>query len=156
MVHRIKVLSLLGLACVLSLAGCQSMNLNTPASASFASVNISGSTAEQIFKTATDVFRENGYAGSILDSQHWVFTREGTRLETISRDGLIAAQNGQSTLVRVRTELVELGSGQYRLQCQTYMVIDAGQRLEEEVRLANFRSKPYQKILDEVAQRLNE
>jgi hypothetical protein len=100
------------------------------------------------------VFCENGYTESFNDGQSLVFTREGSRLETISRDGLVAAQEGQSTLVRVRAELVKLGAGTYRLQCQTYMVINAGQRFEEEVRLANIRSRPYQKMLDAVKDRL--
>jgi hypothetical protein len=140
------------LVCVLSLTGCSSWN--KPASASFASVTITGHTAEQIRDTATAVFRENGYTGSAIDARRLVFTREGTRLETISRDGVMAAQKGQSTLVRVKAELVDLGSGVYRLQCQTYMVTDAGQRREEETRLFDIRSGPYQKLLDEVGTRL--
>jgi hypothetical protein len=86
--------------------------------------------------------------------RYWIFTREGSRLETISRDGLIAAQDGQSTFVRVKVELVEQGSGVNRLQCQAYMVTDAGQHLEDEVRLINIRSRPYQKLLNEVRNRL--
>lgn len=139
-------------ACALGLAGCSSWN--APASASFASVTITGRTAEQICATTTSVFCENGYTESFNDGQSLVFTREGSRLETISRDGLVAAQEGQSTLVRVRVELVALGSGTYRLQCQTYMVINAGRTFEEEVRLANIRSRPYQKMLDAVKDRL--
>lgn len=149
---RSSVLLFLLLVCALSFNGCSSWN--APASASFASVTITGRTAEQICDTMTAVFCENGYAGPSVDARYWVFTKEASRLQTISRDGLIAAQDGQSTLVRVKVELVELGPGMSRLQCQTYMVTDAGQRLEEEVRLLNIRSRPYQKLLNEVKQRL--
>lgn len=154
MIRQLKFIrhSFLLLVCALSLVGCSSWN--SPAFASFASVNITGHTAEQICDTATAVFRENGYSGSAVDEQHLVFTREGTRMETIACDGLVAAQDGKSTLVRVRVELVDLGPDIYRLQCQTYMVIKAGHPFEEEARLFNIRSGPYQKLLDEVAQRL--
>ncbi len=138
--------------CALGLAGCSS--LNAPASASFASVKITDRTAKQICDTTTAVFRENGYAGSAVDAKHLVFTREGSRMETIAYDGVVAAQEGASTLVRVRVELVDLGSGVYRVQCQTHMVIRAGQTFEEEVRVSNLRSKPYQKLLDDIRLRL--
>ena len=139
--------------CAMSLIGCSSFN--KPASASFASVDITGRTAEQIGDATTAVFRENGYTDSAIDDRHWVFTREGSLMETISYDGLVAAQEGQSTLVRVRVELVELNPSMYRLQAQTYMVTKAGQHFEEEIQLFNIRSRPYQKLLNEVAQRLN-
>ncbi len=145
------MLFLLG-ANVLGLAGCSS--LNKPASASFASVVIKGSTAKRICDITTEVFHENGYSGGRVNELNLVFTREGSRLETISRDGLMAAQEGKSTLVRVRAELVNLGGGSYRLQCQTFMVIDAGGPFEEEARLLDIRSRPYQKMLDEAAWRL--
>jgi hypothetical protein len=138
--------------CMLGLAGCSS--LTAPASASFASVTLTGYTAEKICETTTSVFHENGYGGSVVGENRMVFIREGSRLETISRDGLIAAQNGESTIVKVRAELIKLGEEVYRLQCQTFMVIDAGQMLEEEVRLSNIRSRPYQKMLNEVKSRL--
>jgi hypothetical protein len=55
----------------------------------------------------------------------------------------------------VKAEIVELGEGSNRLQCQTYMVRNAGDSFfEEETRLTNMRSGPYQKLLNEVAQRM--
>jgi len=51
------------------------------------------------------------------------------------------------TIIRVRAELVDLGNGAQRLQCQTYMVSGAGDSFfENESRLANFRSGPYQDL----------
>jgi hypothetical protein len=133
-------------------AGCRSMD--GPASASFASVTISGKSAAQICETAAAVFREEGYQ-AFSTGQGLVCEKEGSRANTISRDGLVAAQAGARTLVRVRTEVVDLENGFHRLQCQAYMVSGAGDSFfEEEHRLANFRSKPYQKLLDEVAKRL--
>lgn len=143
-------LSLL-LVCGLFSAGC---HLGQPASASFASVTITGKSGGQIRDATLAVFRENGYRAS-ASGQQLIFEREGSRANTISRDGLAAAQAGAVTIVRVRVDLVDLGGGSQRLQCQAFMVSGAGDAFfENEVRLANFRSRPYQDLLDEVAKRL--
>jgi hypothetical protein len=144
----------LWLVCGLFGTGCSSMS--GPGSASFASVTIAGQTGEQIRNTTETVFRENGYE-PVASAETMVFDKEGTRANTLSRDGLVAAQSGARTIVRVRVEVVALGAGSDRLQCEAYMVSGAGDSFfEEEHRLANIRSRPYQNILDEVAKRLKQ
>jgi hypothetical protein len=140
------------LACGLAGIGCSS--LNKPASASFASVTISGKSAAEIRDATVTVFRENGYQvfGS---SQGLTFEKEGTKANSIARDGFVGSHYGAVTIIRVRAELVPLGNGAQRLQCQTYMVSDANDPfMQDEHRLANFRSGPYQELLEEVAKRL--
>jgi hypothetical protein len=144
----------LALACGLFGTGCSS--LGKPASASFASVTITGQSAQQIQDATVAVFREHGYQ-VFTSGQGLTFEKEGTRANTISRDGLVGAHYGAVTIVRVRAELVELDAGSYRLQCQAFMVSGAGDAfMENEARLANFRNRPYQKLLDEVAKRLKQ
>ena len=144
----------LSLVCGLLSAGCRSMS--QPASASFASVTIKGKTAEQILGATMVLFGENGYQAA-ASSQGLIFQKEGTRGNTIARDGLVATQAGARTLVRVRADVVDVGGGSHRLQCQAYMVSGAGDVFfEEEHRLANFRRGPYQKLLNEVARRLKQ
>ena len=68
---------------------------------------------------------------------------------------LVALQAGARSVVRVRVELVDLEGGSHRLQGQAYMVSDVGDSFfEEEHRLANLRSGPYQDLLNKVARRL--
>ena len=84
-----------------------------------------------------------------------VFEKEGTRANNLAYNGVVGTHYGAQTIVRVKTELVELGGGSHRLQCQAYMVRNAGDSFfEEEQRLANVRRGPYQTLLDEVAKRL--
>ena len=86
-----------------------------------------------------------------------VFETEGSRANPLARDGLAAAQAGARTLVRVRADVVVLGRGSHRLQCQAFMVSGAGDSFfEEEHPLRNIRSRPYQNLLDEVAMRLKQ
>ena len=144
---------LLSLAGGLFTTGC---HLGEPASASFASVLISGKTPAQIHATTIAVFKENGYLASTND-QEMTFEKEGSRGQTIAYDGLVGAHYGAVTLVRVRAKLLDAGNDTQRLQCQAYIVTDANDPMFlKEIRLANYRSGPYQKILDEVAKRLNQ
>jgi hypothetical protein len=137
--------------CGLLAGGCSSL----PNSASFASVVIKDRTVEQIRDATVAVFTAEGYAGSAAAGGQLVFTKEGSRLNTISRDGLYATQQGASTLVRVKVKLVNLAPDTHRLQCDAFMVSGAGDSFfEEEHRLANFRSRPYQNLLDKVARQL--
>jgi ABC-type glycerol-3-phosphate transport system substrate-binding protein len=149
----LKFLSL-ALACGLASFGCSSMN--KPASASFASVTISGRSAAEIRDATIAVFRENGYQ-VFASSQGLTFEKEGSKINSISRDGLVGSHYGAVTIIRVRVQLVDFGNDTQRLQCQTSMVSGAGDAFtEEEHRLTNFRSGPYQDLLDEVAKRLKQ
>jgi hypothetical protein len=152
-IHRLGCLAL-PLLCGLLSAGCCS--LGKPASASFASVAISGKTAGEIRDATIAVFRENVYQvfGS---SEGLTFEKEGTKGNTLAHEGPFAAYQGAVTIIRVRASLVALGSGVWRLQCQAYMVSGAGDSFfENEHKLADFRSGPYQDLLDEVARRLKQ
>jgi len=153
---KITMTSLLGLLAFLLVGlfspGCTS--LGKPASASFASVTLRGKTPQQIQEATLAVFHENGFQGS-ASGPTLVFEREGSRANSIARDGLVRSHYGAVTIIRVRVQLVELGADSHRLQCQAYMVSDAGDAfMQTEHRLANFRSGPYQKLLDDVAKRL--
>ncbi len=144
----------LSLLCGLLSAGCSS--LSQPASASFASVVISGKSAAEIRDATIAVFREDGYQvfGS---SRGLVFEKEGTKANSIARDGFVGSHYGAVTIIRVRAEVVVLSTGDQRLQCHAYMVSGAGDSFfEEEHKLADFRGGPYQDLLDEVAKRLKQ
>ena len=133
-------------------AGCGAMK---PNGASFASVNIQGHSMEEIAAATAKVFGEDGYTGGLAGPGKLVFQQEASRATTFSQEGLYATSQGAKTMNRVRVEIVPLsGSAGYRLQCQAYIVRDAGAMLEDEVRLANFRSGPYQRLLNKVKKNL--
>lgn len=148
-----RSISVWGVLLLLAVSGCKSAS--GPGSASFASVTIHKHSPEEIHAAAGQVFRADGYAGAQVGATQMVFDKEASRLATISRDGLIAAQGGARTIERVRTELVDLGGGSYRLQCQAFMVTGAGDSFfEDEVRKTNLRSGPYRSLLNKVAKKL--
>jgi len=138
---------------VLALAGCKSAS--GPGSASFASVTIKNHTPTEIHDAAADVFREDGFAAFQVAPDRMVFEKEASRLASLSRDGLVATQAGARTIERVRTELVDLGGGTYRLQCQAYMVSGAGDSFfENEVAKTHMRAGPYRSLMNKVGKKL--
>jgi len=154
---RIKMMKMLLnavgiLALTLIGTGCRSMS--GPTSASFASVTITGKSLEEIRNASAAVFQADGYRAS-ASGQEMLFEKEGSLNNTFAHDGFVAAQGGAVTIVRVRAEIVDLGGGTRRLQCHAFMVKSAGDSFfEEEHKLANIRSGPYQKLLNKVAKRL--
>jgi hypothetical protein len=148
---RLAALTCLGLA--LLAAGCQSAS--APASASFASVTIQNHTPQEIATATAQVFNADGYRGVPSSVGQMVFEKEASRATTLSRDGLVATQQGASTINRVRVEIVPLSAGTCRLQCQAYMVSGGSDPFfQNEVRLTNVRSGPYRSLLKKVAEQL--
>ncbi len=154
-VHRRPTLLAVGFALLggVFFSGCAT---NKPASASFASVVIANQSTETIQDTTMLVFGEAGYKANRVPDGTMVFEKEGSRGDQIVYGGLGGAAYGGAVTVRVRAEIVDLaGQDARRLQCQAYMVRDAGSGIfEDKSRLADFRSGPYQKLLDEVATKL--
>jgi len=132
--------------------GC---HLGQPGSARFASVVIQQRSPEEIQAAAVQVFQADGYTAHPNGAGQWLFEKEGTRANNLAYNGVVGTHYGAQTLVRVKTEIVDLGGGAHRLQCQAYMVRNAGDSFfEDESRLSNLRSSPYQDLLDKVAKRL--
>ncbi len=102
------------------------------------------------------VFGEAGYKANRSHNGSMVFEKEGSKGDQILYGGLGGAAYGGAVTVRVKAEIVDLmGQDAHRLQCQAYMVQDAGEGVfEDKQRLANFRRGPYQKLLDDVATKL--
>jgi len=133
-------------------AGCR---LGQPGSASFASVVIPDRSPEQIQDAAVQVFRADGYAAYQAGPGQMVFQKEGTKMNNIGQNGIVDTYYGGQTMIRVRAEIVALGTGSCRLQCQAYMVRNAGDSFfEDEHPLATIRRGPYQHLLDKVAKQL--
>jgi hypothetical protein len=140
---------------LIAVAGCSSWN--KPASESFASVLITNVSPDEIHKTTIKVFQEADYLSYYRDPTQdlLVFEKEGTQGESYAYNGVVGTQYGQITLNRVKVRFVSRADGSCRVNCQAFIVRDASSRLGgEEIRVSNLRSGPYQKLLDEVAERL--
>lgn len=134
-------------------AGCGSLGNTSPGS--FASVTIYNHSIDEIKEMTIRAFKEKGYAPGAPASEMLVFERNASGLTTVARDGLVAADAGARTVDRVKVQWNDVDSGGWRVYCQAYLVSGAGDSFfEEEHRLGNMRSRPYQEILDDVLKRL--
>ena len=121
----------------------------------FASVTIHGRTEEQIAAVTTLVFRDAGYSGGGLGGSQIVFQKAGSQWTNLAYEGAVGTAYGASTVVRVKVDIVSVGAGSFRLQCQAYVVRDAGDSFfEEEQALSKVRSGPYKTLLNKVAEQL--
>jgi len=137
-------------AASLGLLGCKS--LSKPDSASFASVRIQGSTPEEIRDATVAVFKQDGYQAVRTVPPDLVFEKEGSRWDRIAYGSWV---DDAPVAIRVKASIVPLSEGAFRLQCTAYMVRSKGDPVfEDEVRLRNNHSKPYQALLDKVLGRL--
>jgi hypothetical protein len=133
-------------AASLALVGCKS--LDQPASASFASVRIQGRTPEQIRAATLVVFEQDGYRPVRLDPANLVFEKEASRWNQIAYGDWV---DDKPVWVRVKASIQPISADTFRLQCNAFVVRSKGDAVfEEEVRLKNNRSKPYQALLDKV------
>jgi hypothetical protein len=118
-------------------------------------VEIKGKTPQEICQTTGAVFQDDGYMVGSLNPSAMVFQKEASRAQSLAYGGVVDTHYGSLTLVRVRASLVDLGMGKYRLQCKAYMVRSAQDSFfEDESALLNIRARPYQNLLDKVADQL--
>lgn len=146
------VIRYLGVMGLVGLAGLGCKSGTDPASVSFASVSIQHSTTDQVKQATLAVFAENGYEVALSKGEQIVFEKQGSAMNQVAYGGWIA---GQDVWVRVPVTIVPLAPGSHRVECRAYMVRNKGDTFfEEEVKLSRVRKKPYQKMLKDVAARL--
>lgn len=129
--------------------------MDKPASASFASAIIANQTPEKIRQATTAVFLDNGYQSIPQSDSALVFEREATRREQIDYAGFAGTQQGDVVVIRVRVQIRAKDSSSYWLECKAYAVRNPGQPVfEQTTPLFNFQSKSYQKLMDQVAEKV--
>jgi len=133
---------------LLLVTGCQS---SKPGGSSHAAVEIKGHSASEIQNTTVAVFAENGFTLRTNTPLLMLFDRAATTGEKVKYGDWF--NDGMKMEIKVRFQ--SLPEETYLLRADVYAVQDANNTsFREEKRLMMFSSKEYQKLLDEVAQRL--
>jgi hypothetical protein len=139
---------MVGLA--LGWVGCHSTDSSSPAR--FASVVISGNTPGQIRDAAMEVFGDNGYRAASTDPSAMVFEKEGSSMNNFAYGSWL----GDSRVwIRVKAGIIMTGERRNLLECTAFLVRDIGSAAEEELPVRGMHRGQYQKLLDQVASRLN-
>ena len=141
----------LAIIAVVLATGCSSMN--RPASTSFAGVLITNQNRESIKAATVTVFQQNGYQLAPTPSNELAFQREATRREQLD----VGTHDGEQVLIRVQMNIEPNGVGAYWLGCKAYAICNPGQPVfESSTALFGFQSGPYQKLLDNVKDTLQQ
>ena len=139
--------------CGLAGWGCRSTeNPANPAGAQFAAVEIHGNTPGQISAMTKEVFEKHGFKTTETRIDRLVFEKPGSKMDNFAYGSWMS---DNPVWLRIKVAIVPIAEAACRLQCNAYLVQDKGRALEEEDRMKHLHSGEYQKLLEEVAQRLN-
>lgn len=106
---------------------------------------------EEIQKATAEVFGAEGYSERGRSAEMMVFDRAGSRRDAAKYGGWY----GEGVTMRVRVGFTSLAGGNYRLQADASAVQDAGDPFfADESRAMMLNRRPYQNLLNEVANRL--
>ena len=97
-----------------------------------------------------DVFQDNGYDLMPASAEAQVFEKKATALNNFAYGNWMDT----AVWVRVRVSVVPVVDQVWRVQCHAYLLRDRGETTEEEIKIGNLRSHPYQKLLEQVQKRL--
>jgi hypothetical protein len=146
------LISILCALCLYGLLGAGCKSTDKPESARFASVEIRGNTPGQIRDVVVAVFQEHGYILARTGMTKFVFEQKGSSWNNLAYGNWI----GDTPIwIRVKVAVVPVVEATYRIECHAFMLRGRGESTEEEIRITGLHSGPYQKLLDEVAGRLN-
>lgn len=130
--------------------GCQSFK-SAPDDC-LASVVVSNRTPAEINTAVLGVFRRNSFQGGQTSSGHYRFERAGSTMNRLAYGDLF----GAGVAVRVLVSVTPMpGTVSTRISCNAEIVQDPGDPIvEDSYKVKKFQKKPYQDLLDEVANRL--
>jgi hypothetical protein len=140
----------LALPLLLGTAGCQ-VPKGVP-SDRLAAIVVTNRPLAAIEEATETVFRENGFATARHLPGEFVFEKKGTEGNTL----VYGDWSEKAVWVRVKLYIRRLGSTpQFLVECDVYMVNDHGDvRFEEEHKLTRMHHGRWQKLLEEIGQRL--
>lgn len=138
------------LAAVVLLGGV-SCSSTPPGGKQFAVVTLRYTDEITVRRIVEAVFSEAGYEDASFSGE-WRYERKTSTMQQLAHGGWFDEGGVRE---RVRLKLIPLSEGVYRLESQAMMVRNAGESFfEEEVKMTRLKSRPYQKLLDEVVKRL--
>jgi hypothetical protein len=145
----------LGVAVILGLgiSSGESKTVSRPSDSKFASVKIEKHTKKEIAAATIAVFEQADYLSVGGVKNELVFESEG-------KDWMQRAYGSNigsgPVLERVRAQVVDEGSGVFRLQCNAYVMQPGRGSDDKEIAVRVRRSGPYRDLLKQVARKLSQ
>jgi len=137
------LLAVLGSACQSTSGGAKQ----------FASVQIAAYSPEIIHATVDQIFTKAGYKNSSSGGD-WFYDRRASTMSQVLYGGWF---DQEGVVERVKLHLLTRAEGGYELTCRPVMVRDSNDPFfAEESSMTRLKSRPYDKLLKKVADRLAE
>jgi len=131
------------------ITGCKSSGAT--GSKRLASVIIENRSREEIDTTVRAVFEEDNYLGIRQAPDAFMFEKKGTSMNKV----VYGDWSDKPVWIRVKLGIHDLKKGQTLVDCDVYMVQDRGDAVfEEQHKLSWLKRGPYQKLLDQIKERL--
>jgi hypothetical protein len=111
---------------------------------------LQGNTPGQISNAVLGVFVAHGYAAGPATYTSLMFEKQASKMDNIAYGDWIS---DVPVWLRVKVRIVPISEACFRLQCHAFLVTDRNEVLEHE-REIKHHNKPYQELLNEVAERL--
>jgi hypothetical protein len=135
--------------CALLLTGCETRP--DYANARKASVLIKGSTLRQIKNVTEEVFQEERYSLVHSERDKMVFEKGGSKMDNLAYGTWMEG----TVYIRVKLLLLANKDGSVTVESTSWVVQDHGTSVEQEFPRHGMKPAPFQKLLDEVAHRLD-
>jgi hypothetical protein len=116
-----------------------------------ASVEIQGNTPWQIITAVEKVFTDNGYHAAGNAGGRLLFEKPGSGMNKFAYGDWVG---DTQVWIRVKLNIASIGEARHRLECVAVLVKDKGGSTEEEIKISSMHHRPYQKLLDDVAAKL--
>jgi hypothetical protein len=106
---------------------------------------------EELVDACHEVFAEHDFVRSGARGTRLMYEKPGSTLDFLAWGGLTT---DEKLMVRAAVTIHELGVDAFEVDCQPYIVTNAGGHMEEARKVSRLQSGKYQKILDEVKRRV--
>jgi hypothetical protein len=116
-----------------------------------ASVMLHGNTPGQISQVTRAVFQAHDYRVAEAGLTKLTFEKRGSGMNNFAYGSWMP---DDPVWVRVRAFIEPAGEMTYRLYCRAWVVTDKGGPTEEEIKIRHAHHRPYDALLNEVADRL--
>ena len=132
------------------LTQCQTMSLDMQKSGKLPNVTIDGVFREQVVHACNEVLRDHDYRFSARRGSNYLYEKPGSAMDFLAWGGF---STDQEVVVRLALYIRELGDA-YEIECQPFIVTRPGEHLEEARNVARLKRGKYQKLLDEIKERV--
>lgn len=146
---KLAVLQLLA-GTVAFLTQCQTLTLDMQKSGTLPRAEIQGVFFQEVVDACGEVFAEHGYRLAAAHGPRRIYEKPGSTMDFLAWGDF---SMGDELVERLNINIRELGPEAFEVDCQPYIVTEAGGHMEKARKISRLKSRKYQEMIDEVKER---